>query len=398
MLEKENNMGCQITDCFNDILYYFATGYPKELLVYFDYYQVFQSFIYDNLEQKVYAHEQYFYDPDHLGSSSFITDADGEGYQHLQYLPFGETSVSQKISWWSTPYQFTGKEKDDETGYNYFGARYYNSDVSIWLSVDPLSDKYPSMSAYMYCAGNPVMLVDPDGRWIKGAGFFKNVFWSDAKINAKRAAHQIPGAVVSRRSKGVWVARWEFDANPSEDYKVYKIPDRATLHKGYGFAEYRNKERDFVLDRWARKLGDFLKDSKRLHAYNDVFKYGSFQGIRDLKDPMISPTDVTHLNVITAIGASGTKQPTKTLFQGANVLLVTEQALMIANDINDHGITSENAYNSALIVIGATGPIGAMGASTAESYRAAGNYIINTKVEADRRFENIKNWGWFYGL
>jgi hypothetical protein len=49
---------------------------------------------------------------------------------------------------------------------NYFGARYYDADISVWLSVDPLSDKYPSMSAYMYCAGNPVMLVDPDGRKI----------------------------------------------------------------------------------------------------------------------------------------------------------------------------------------------------------------------------------------
>jgi len=45
----------------------------------------------------------------------------------------------------------------------YFGARYYNSDISVWLSVDPLSDEYPSMSSYMYVAGNPVMLVDPDG-------------------------------------------------------------------------------------------------------------------------------------------------------------------------------------------------------------------------------------------
>ena len=45
----------------------------------------------------------------------------------------------------------------------YFGARYYNSDISVWLSVDPLADEYPSLSAYMYTAGNPVMLVDPDG-------------------------------------------------------------------------------------------------------------------------------------------------------------------------------------------------------------------------------------------
>ena len=54
------------------------------------------------------------------------------------------------------------------TLYSYFGARYYDSDLSVWLSVDPLSDKYPSLSPFMYCAGNPVMLVDPDGMKIRG--------------------------------------------------------------------------------------------------------------------------------------------------------------------------------------------------------------------------------------
>jgi RHS repeat-associated protein len=48
-------------------------------------------------------------------------------------------------------------------GYAYFGARYYDSELSVWLSVDPLSDKYPSMSPFMYTADNPIMLVDPDG-------------------------------------------------------------------------------------------------------------------------------------------------------------------------------------------------------------------------------------------
>ncbi len=58
---------------------------------------------------------------------------------------------------------FSGKEKDSETGYYYFGARYYNSDLSLWLSVDPMADKYPSLSPYNYCAWNPMKLVDPDG-------------------------------------------------------------------------------------------------------------------------------------------------------------------------------------------------------------------------------------------
>ena len=60
---------------------------------------------------------------------------------------------------------FTGKERDAETGYSYFGARYYDSDLSgQFLSVDPMSDKYPSISPYAYCAWNPVKLVDLDGR------------------------------------------------------------------------------------------------------------------------------------------------------------------------------------------------------------------------------------------
>lgn len=61
----------------------------------------------------------------------------------------------------------TGKEKDSETGYYYFGARYYNSYLSLWLSVDPMSDKYPSLSPYNYCAWNPMKIVDPDGEDIK---------------------------------------------------------------------------------------------------------------------------------------------------------------------------------------------------------------------------------------
>ena len=98
-----------------------------------------------------------------LGSSSWITDNTGRPIQHLHYLPFGEDWVDQRNASWNTPYTFSGKEKDVETGYSYFGARYYDSGLSIWLSVDPMSDKYPSMSPYTYCANNPVILVDPDG-------------------------------------------------------------------------------------------------------------------------------------------------------------------------------------------------------------------------------------------
>ena len=59
---------------------------------------------------------------------------------------------------------FTGKERDEETGYGYFGARYMDHELmTMWLSVDPMADKYPNISPYNYCMWNPLKLVDPEG-------------------------------------------------------------------------------------------------------------------------------------------------------------------------------------------------------------------------------------------
>jgi RHS repeat-associated protein len=108
----------------------------------------------------------YYYHPDHLGSSSLITDNNGTLVQHIQYVPFGEVFVEERASAssWQTPYLFNAKELDDETGLYYYGARYYDPRTSVWLSVDPLADKKLWMSSYVYCSNNPTNRVDPDGR------------------------------------------------------------------------------------------------------------------------------------------------------------------------------------------------------------------------------------------
>ena len=72
---------------------------------------------------------------------------------------------------------FIGKERDSETDFSYFGARYYDSDLMTgWLSVDPMADKYPNLSTYNYCAWNPVRLVDPDGKKIDSATVSQNIW------------------------------------------------------------------------------------------------------------------------------------------------------------------------------------------------------------------------------
>ncbi|MCH3923484.1 MAG: RHS repeat-associated core domain-containing protein [Bacteroidales bacterium] len=111
----------------------------------------------------------FYYHSDHLGSASYVTNGDGKVTQTLNYLPYGEDWVDlQNFSEMPAEnnlgvYKFNGKEKDAESGYNYYGARYYDSEKLSWLSVDPMSDKYPSLSPYVYCADNPVKLIDPNG-------------------------------------------------------------------------------------------------------------------------------------------------------------------------------------------------------------------------------------------
>ena len=107
-----------------------------------------------------------FYHPDHLGSTTVVTDLDGEVTQNVAYIPYGEVFVEQRNGTWSSPYLFNAKELDEETGLYYYGARYINPKDTRWLSVDPMFEKYVGMTPYGYCAGNPVGLVDVDGRTI----------------------------------------------------------------------------------------------------------------------------------------------------------------------------------------------------------------------------------------
>lgn len=69
---------------------------------------------------------------------------------------------------YETPYKFNGKELDTETGLYYYGARYYDPRISIWLSTDPLMEMYPNVNPYAYCLQNPINFTDPTGMSVDG--------------------------------------------------------------------------------------------------------------------------------------------------------------------------------------------------------------------------------------
>ena len=112
-----------------------------------------------------YEKMQFYYHPDHLGSSSYITNLDGEVSQHIEYVPFGEVFIEERNNTWNTPYLFNAKEFDEETGMYYYGARYYEPRLSLWMSCDPLQERKAGFTTYAYCENNPVKLFDPDGKF-----------------------------------------------------------------------------------------------------------------------------------------------------------------------------------------------------------------------------------------
>ena len=122
----------------------------------------------DNFQQgDSYEQYQYFYHPDHLGSSSFITNTEGEVVQHIEYVPYGEVFIEERNNVWNTPYLFNAKEFDEETGLYYYGARYYDSRLAIFLTTDRYAEKYPWQSAYSYAGGNPVRFIEVNGDSIR---------------------------------------------------------------------------------------------------------------------------------------------------------------------------------------------------------------------------------------
>jgi RHS repeat-associated protein len=99
-----------------------------------------------------------YYSKDHLGSSSAITDANGNLVLRTVNSPYGSEVYNQGTT--DVAYKFTDKEKDN-TGLNYFGARFYDPEVGRFISVDP---KKAGMNWYVYCNNNPINAIDPDGR------------------------------------------------------------------------------------------------------------------------------------------------------------------------------------------------------------------------------------------
>ena len=122
----------------------------------------------------------HYYLKDHLGNNRMVVRADGTVEQVTHYYPYGGL-MGESTGGDTQPYKYNGKELDRTNGldlYDY-GARHMDAALGRFTTMDPLCEKYYSISPYAYCAGNPINYIDPDGDSIYVADKYREQFLKD---------------------------------------------------------------------------------------------------------------------------------------------------------------------------------------------------------------------------
>ena len=111
-----------------------------------------------------------------VGSACLELDHRSRIISYEEYSPYGSSTYQGTRSTSETPkrYRYSGKERDEESGLDYFGARHYAAWLGRWTSPDPVGARADSSNLYRYCRGDPIGRCDPDGRddkpqpWLAG--------------------------------------------------------------------------------------------------------------------------------------------------------------------------------------------------------------------------------------
>jgi RHS repeat-associated protein len=155
-----------------------------------------------------------FYHVDAVGSVHAVTNADGATIRTHAYTPFGHGEGTSPTA---ATVRFAGEERDPETGFDYFGARYYGSRIGRFTTVDPehvggnIFDPQ-SWNAYAYARNNPLRFIDPTGTDYRVNVFGGDSFWveSDRDLQGlEQGGFSFRGGNIFNAA-GTWVGTYEY--------------------------------------------------------------------------------------------------------------------------------------------------------------------------------------------
>ncbi|MNK31436.1 tRNA(Glu)-specific nuclease WapA precursor [compost metagenome] len=228
-------------------------------------------------------YQTYWVHPDHLGSGSVITNQNGLTTNWYEYMPFGETLMEQNSGEYNNVYKYNGKELDEATQLYYYGARYYDPNTSVWLSVDPLAIYHPvnetefygdgqhnggvyysgNLNPYIYTYQNPIKYIDPNGKQVDFNFFDQTkdtqLYNGGSYIKKQPGVLQITGH--GNVNKGLVIGENNYIGNYQKFNEVFSKKS----------SEWKNRKNPMIVMIYACLLGK-NKDGKNTSTLQDISK------------------------------------------------------------------------------------------------------------------------------
>ena len=296
----------------------------------------------------------YYLLTDHLGSVDVILDEDGNVVERRDYLPYGSQRTSETTPEApDTDQGFTGKELDDETGLNYYGARYYDAVTGRFIQMDPLlmginqmtpeqrntflSDPQ-NLNEYAYVHNNPIKFTDPTGLYKEDVHYDLTFFIS------------MVAGLSFNQAKTVAFNDQDTDNN------IMTAPTNPFATKKYHFVdrgEALGRIESSITEKSLKTFG------RALHSFQDTYSHGEY-------------TPITHI-------IAGDK-PDLTYLEPEKALQMSEQSFRLLRQMNQEvnglGGFSQEEYN----------------AESDRMWNVASNQILDYLKLEDKSQSDIKKW------
>ena len=300
-------------------------------------------------------------------------------------MPYGELLVEDSSV--DLDYRFSAKETDRETGLSYFGARYYDPSVAVWLGTDPLWEIEPDKSFYNYCRNNPVNFIDPDGRKP----------WEDSNVRrARKYADQTGGKFVKWKNKDGYNSAAVHEITCSETNSGYEVVIETNVFNGneknnHNVAYNMLRSADEAMEGKSDPANQGTVTSRDVTVGLGVV--GVMTGGMSLGTEAVAAGGITLVNaIITGLGivnsvddittdANGESLSTRSVESefGKGVVVGVKVAIGVANVVNDVKTikNSADALQKSASVIDAANSTGGV--------TKAGYDVIKTKIKPKRK-------------
>ena len=232
---------------------------------------------------------------DHLGSTRVVAKVTPTGRIDLDrkdYYPFGKVWKQAGLPTSDNRYLFSGKERSNiclEDDYSSivplydFGRRNYYPDGVFFLQQDPLLEKYYSIGQYNYCAGNPIVHIDIDGRYIGDPV-------KDPQIRMNRASN-LYGKDIRMSSNGTYRSHQGFDYYAPEGTEIMTVQNGTVVqsggnHKDYGITitiEHTTEDGNTVYSFYAHLSETNVKEGSLVKEGETIGKSGVTGNASDFK-------------------------------------------------------------------------------------------------------------------